>query len=57
MTSASPASPAGRRSGRRRDTMEFIVKTAISCCAASSRSGCVLSICVYLIIAGLPAIL
>ena len=56
VTTAIPGKPAGRGSKRRRDTLEFGVKLLFLLCGCVA-VGCVLFICVYLIIAGLPAVL
>ena len=49
--------PQRRRGAKRRqETVEFVVKTIFLLCGLVS-VGCVLLICVYLIVAGLPAIL
>ena len=51
-----PSRPAGRGSKRRRDTLEFGVKLLFLLCGCVA-VGCVLFICIYLIVAGLPAVL
>ena len=51
-----PSRPAGRGSKRKRDTLEFGVKLLFLLCGCVA-VGCVLFICIYLIIAGLPAVL
>ena len=56
VTTAIPGKPAGRGSKRRRDTLEFGVKLLFLLCGCVAVGG-VLFICVYLIIAGLPAVL
>ena len=56
VTTAIPGKLAGRGSKRRRDTLEFGVKLLFLLCGCVA-VGCVLFICIYLIIAGLPAVL
>lgn len=51
-----PSRLAGRGSKRKRDTLEFGVKLLFLLCGCVA-VGCVLFICIYLIIAGLPAVL
>ena len=51
-----PSRPAGRGSKRRRDALEFGVKLFFLLCGCVA-VGCVLFICIYLIVAGLPAVL